>query len=136
MSNLVGVESCRADFFITGNGYTRDSLDLKFIPGAGLCESGNGGRVILSSDAQNLQQSFQVAGDLFANTEPGTIRFVLISLSPYDFSMSDKGVSEVCLLEEKVLDDYFKLCVDNGAKPVVSFCLSMRQLKKPTMPVS
>ncbi len=99
-------EESRADFFVTGNEYMRDNLDLKFIPRAFLCNNDNWGGVILASDNQNLQQSFSIAKNIFEQVKPGTIKFVLIGLS------TDQTV------EEKVLEDYFKLCLDHGAKPV------------------
>ena len=117
MSDLILVEKSRAGFFVTGNEYIRDNLNLKFMPRANLCEDDSRG-VILATDNQTLQQSFDVAKDFFAQSEPGTIRFVLIGLSPYNFSVNGKEPPTACPIEEKVLDNYFKLCVDNGAKPV------------------
>ena len=38
MSDLI---QSRADFFVTGDEYMRDSLDLKFIPRANLSENDN-----------------------------------------------------------------------------------------------
>ena len=43
MSDLVPVEESRADFFVTGDEYMRDSLDLRFIPRAYLCNNDIGG---------------------------------------------------------------------------------------------
>ena len=43
MSDLVPVDESRADFFVTGDEYMRDSLDLRFIPRATLCNNGAGG---------------------------------------------------------------------------------------------
>lgn len=118
MSDLIPVEKSRADFFVTGNEYIRDNLDLKFIPRVNLCKNETNGGVILAADNQTLQQSFDVAKDFFTHAESGTIKFVLIGLSPYNFSANDKKPPTACPVDEKVLDNYFKLCVDNGAKPV------------------
>ncbi len=104
MKNLK--EKFRADFFVTGNEYMRDNLDLKFLPRADLCKDDNLGRIIFADVNQNLQQSFLIAKNFFAQVKPGTIKFVLV------------GLSSVQTVEEKVLEDYFKLCLDNGAKPV------------------
>ena len=106
MSDTVLVDESRADFFVTGDEYMRDSLDLRFIPRAALCNNGVAG-VILAGDKQDLRQSFSVAKDFFERTKPGAIKFVLIGLSPAQ------------AVEENVLGDYFKLCLDKGAKPVV-----------------
>ena len=38
---------------------------------------------------------------------------------PYNFPTNDKEPPTVCPVDEKVLEDYFKLCLDNGTKPVV-----------------
>ena len=96
MSDLA--DEPRADFFVTGNEYVRDGLDLKFIP----CDG-----ITLADANQNLQQSFQVAKDFFAQVKAGVIKFVLIGLSP------------VQAIDENILGDYFKLCLDKGAKVAV-----------------
>lgn len=43
MSELIPVGESRADFFVTGNEYMRDSLDLRYIPRATLYNNGAGG---------------------------------------------------------------------------------------------
>ena len=43
MSDSVPVDESRADFFVTGDEYMRDSLDLRFIPRATLYNNGAGG---------------------------------------------------------------------------------------------
>ena len=43
MSELIPVDESRADFFVTGNEYMRDGLDLRFIPRANLCNNDIGG---------------------------------------------------------------------------------------------
>ena len=40
MSDSVHVDETRADFFVTGGEYMRDSLDLRFIPRAILYNNG------------------------------------------------------------------------------------------------
>ncbi|MBR0060502.1 MAG: hypothetical protein IJP68_03380, partial [Selenomonadaceae bacterium] len=96
------------DFFVTGDEYMRDSLDLRFIPRAYLCNNDIGGGVILAADKQDLRQSFSVAKDFFEQVKHGAIKFVLIGLSPAQ------------AVDENVLEDYFKLCLDKGAKVAVA----------------
>ena len=43
MSDSILVDEPRADFFVTGNEYMRDGLNLKFIPRANLCDNDIGG---------------------------------------------------------------------------------------------
>ena len=43
MSNSIPVDISRADFFVTGDEYMRDSLDLRFIPRATLYNNDIGG---------------------------------------------------------------------------------------------
>jgi hypothetical protein len=130
MNDLIPVETSRADFFVTGNEYVRDGLDLKYIPRASSYEDDSQRGVTLTADNQNLQQSFLVAKNFFERTKPGTIKFVLIGLSPYIISMNDKEPPVVCAIDEKILDGYIKLCVDNGAKPVVVVLPVHPSLKK------
>ena len=119
MSDLIPVEESRADFFVTGNEYIRDSLDLKFIPHANLCKDDNWGGVFLTADNQDLNQSYLSAKKFFEQAPSKSIKFVLIGLSPYIVSANDKEPLVICAVDEKILYDYFKLCLDNGAKPVV-----------------
>lgn len=109
---VLALEKNGAIFFATGGSQMELGLDLNYIPHA------QGRGVNLSGANQTLQQSFQIAKQIFEQVELGTIKFVLIGLSPYVISANDKEPPVVCAVEEKVLEDYFKLCVDNGAKPV------------------
>lgn len=77
-----------------------------------------GGGVLLADANQDLRQSYLSAKNFFEQAPPKSIKFVLIGLSPYIVSANDKEPPVVCKVEEKVLDDYLKLCVDSGAKPV------------------
>lgn len=43
MEKLIPDEKPVTDFFVTGNEYMRDSLNLKYIPRANLCDNDNGG---------------------------------------------------------------------------------------------
>ena len=140
-----------ADFFVTGNEYIRDSLNLKFIPcgladkiayGGGLIldlkfipydsEDAHRGGVILADDNQDLLQSYSIAKNVFEHVESGTIKFVLIGLSPYILPQNDTEplVAWDVKTNASVLEDYFKLCLDNGAKPVVVVLPVHSSLKK------
>lgn len=130
MESLISVEETCTDFFVTGDAYMRDALDLKFIPRANSSKEAKVEKVVLAADNQNLQQSYLVAKSVFERTEAGTIKFVLIGLMPYNFPTNDKELLTVQTVEEKVLEDYFKLCFDNGAKPVCVALPVHSELKK------
>lgn len=119
MKNLLPIENPCPDFFVTGNEYMRDALDLNFIPRANSCTDNMAEKIIFAANNQDLQQSYLIAKSFFERTKPGTIKFVLIGLSPYSFPMNDNELPTVQTLEEKILEDYFKLCLANGNKPVV-----------------
>ena len=71
MEKTIPIEKPDADFFVTGNEYVRDGLDLKFFPRLNLSDNDSFfGGVIRASDNQTLQQSFSVAKDVFAKAEP------------------------------------------------------------------
>ena len=75
LANLRYVEENGADFFATGDDCTRDGLNLRFIPhgkGVNLCDS-----------TQDLRQSFLTAKHIFEHVAPGSIKFVLIGLTPH-----------------------------------------------------
>ncbi|MBR4903185.1 MAG: CDP-glycerol glycerophosphotransferase family protein [Selenomonadaceae bacterium] len=76
------------------------------------------GGVSLADTNQDLQQSFLAAKNFFVQVPTKSIKFVLIGLSPYTVPANDKEPPAVCKVAEKVLDDYIKLCLDSGAKPV------------------
>ena len=106
--------SHKAEFFATGSSQMKSALDLNYIPnGRNLIlltptpENAFGfiaGDTInyifgmnlnyvpkvevkdinLSDDGQTLQQSYQIAKEVFEQVEEGTIKYVLIGLSPYN----------------------------------------------------
>jgi hypothetical protein len=82
-ANLRYIEKHGADFFATGNEYMRDGLDMNYIPRISSDKSLGG--VNLADANQDLRQSYLTAKHVFAHTKPGTIKFVLIGLSPYSF---------------------------------------------------
>lgn len=140
-----------ADFFVTGNEYVRDSLNLKFIPLERLNRSAygggsiidlkfnpyvpddiHGGGVILADANQDLAQSYSVAKNVFEHDESGLIKFVLIGLSPYILPQNNAEslVAWDVKKNAQLLEDYFKLCLDNGTKPVVIVLPVESSLKK------
>lgn len=102
------------NFFATGNDSFAAGLDLNFMTPAG-SRSKN-----FSRDGQNLQQSFSIAQDVFKQVGCGEINFVLIGLE-VDVLFRDAEnnfTAETVDKNLQTLDEYIKLCLDNGAKPV------------------
>ena len=85
LANLRHVEEYGADFFATGSEYTRNGLNLNYIPNIQVKESDNRGGAILADEHQDLRQSYLTAKYVFEHAEPGTIKFVLIGLTPAAF---------------------------------------------------
>jgi len=83
LANLRHVEEHGADFFVTGNEFTRDGVNFKFIPPV-FAENAKGG-VNLADSYQDLQQSYLTAKHVFEHVAPGSIKFVLIGLEPDSF---------------------------------------------------
>ena len=81
-ANYNHVEKNGADFFATGDKYFRDALDLKLIPCVHRDKNSALGGVNLAHAEQNLRQSYYIAKNIFAHIKPGTVKFVLIGLSP------------------------------------------------------
>ena len=85
LANLKHVEENGADFFVTGDEYTRDGLNLNFLPRAHAKKSDCLGGAILADAHQDLQQSYLTAEHVFKHVKPNTIKFVLIGLTPNSF---------------------------------------------------
>ncbi len=85
LANLNYIEKNGADFFATGNEYMRDNLNMKYIPRVHTDKRKSRGGVNLADAFQDLRQSYLTAKHVFAHVEPGSIKFVLIGLSPYSF---------------------------------------------------
>ena len=85
VANLRYVEKRGVDFFATGNKHTRDNLNLKYIPRVHADKNLDKGGVNLAYPSQDLQQSYSIAKYVFEHVEPGTIKFVLIGLTPNSF---------------------------------------------------
>lgn len=85
LGNLNYIEEHGADFFATGNESMRDDLNMKYIPCVQTDKIKSRGGVNLADAFQDLRQSYLTAKHVFAHVEPGSIKFVLIGLSPYSF---------------------------------------------------
>ena len=85
LANLRHIEENGADFFATGNEYTQNGLDLKYIPRIYADNVMNLGGVCLADYNQDLRQSYLTAKHVFEHVKPGKIKFVLIGLSPDSF---------------------------------------------------
>ncbi len=85
-ANLRHIDEHGADFFATGNESMRDGLNTKFIPCADADKNSARGGVNLADANQDLRQSYLIAKHVFAHVVPGTIKFVLIGLTPYSFA--------------------------------------------------
>ena len=85
LANLRYIEEHGAEFFATGNEYMRDGLNFNFIPDVRTDKNIASGGVNLADPYQDLRQSYLLAKHVFAHVAPGTIKFVLIGLSPYSF---------------------------------------------------
>ena len=89
LANLRHVRKNGADFFATGISYTEVGLDLKCFP-----STLRG--VNLAGSNQDLRQSFLTAKYVFEHVKPGTIKFVLIGLTPYSFRYDNAKSFFVC----------------------------------------
>ena len=107
MDNMQCIESENINFFATGGSQMDLELDLNYFPHA------QGKGINLSSNGQSFQQSYQTARQVFERVKPNTIKFVLIDLSAC-LIHDDKDTVDFTL----ILEDYFKLCFENGARPV------------------
>ncbi|MBE8954286.1 MAG: CDP-glycerol glycerophosphotransferase family protein [Quinella sp. 2Q5] len=90
LGNLKYIEEHGADFFATGISYTEVGLDLDYIPH----KRGRG--VNLACSNQDLLQGYQTAKYVFEHVEPGTIKYVLIGLTPYSFRYENAKSFAVC----------------------------------------
>ena len=85
LANLNYIEERGADFFATGNEYTRDCFNMKYLPRVQKDKGKSYVGVNLADDFQDLRQSYLTAKYVFEHVEPGSIKFVIIGLSPYSF---------------------------------------------------
>ena len=101
-------------FFVTGNSSIKDAINLSYV--APLDSVG----VNFASRGQTLQQSYSIAENIFKLIEKDKINFVLIGLTPDALFLDDKENFSEKVFEKNfsALENYVKLCLANGAKPV------------------
>ena len=107
MENMKCIEENDINFFATGGSRMELGLDLSYFPHV------KGKGINLSSKDQTLQQSYQKAKQVFERVKPDTIKFVLIDLSTCLIHVDADAVDLAT-----TLGNYFKLCFENGARPV------------------
>ena len=118
LANVRHVEKFGADFFATGDEHMRDGLNLKFIPSVHEEKNFSRGGANLADAFQDLRQSFLTAKHIFGHVKRGTIKFVLIGLTPKsflydnakDFINCSKNLQYLSLTnsgEEDVLQSFF-----------------------------
>jgi len=102
------------NFFITGNGAVEVGLNLDFISPV------NAKAGIFASSGQTLKQSYSIAQNIFQLVGKDKINFVLIGLTADSLFLDKDERLTVDFFDDNLhaLDDYIKLCVDNGAKPI------------------
>ena len=98
LANLRYVEEHGADFFATGNEFMQAGLNMKYIPCVHADKTVALGGVNLADTRQDLRQSFLTARHVFKAVKPGTIKFVLIGLSPDSFTRGN-------MLRDLVIDN-------------------------------
>ncbi|MBR0061767.1 MAG: hypothetical protein IJP68_09855, partial [Selenomonadaceae bacterium] len=84
-ANLHYIEERGADFFATGNADMQVGLNFNYIPCVYEDKTAALGGVNLSDANQDLRQSYLTARHVFQKAPSGTIKFVLIGLSPHSF---------------------------------------------------
>ena len=102
------------NFFITGNSAVEAGLNLDFISPAN-ARFGN-----FASKGQTVSQSYSIAQNVFQLVDKSKINFVLIGLTADSLLLDADERLTVDSYDDnlKALDDYIKLCLDNGAKPI------------------
>ena len=101
-------------FFITGNSSIKDGINLDLIAPVN-AEAEN-----FASKGQTLQESYSIAQNIFRLVGKDKINFVLIGLTAdVLFRDADENLTtDVFDKNPQALNDYIKLCRDNGAKPI------------------
>ena len=100
------------NFFITGNSAVEAGLDLDYISPV------NAGAGNFAGKGQTLRQSYSIAQNAFRLAGKNKIDFVLIGLTADSLFRDDNEnlTEEVFEDNFQALNDYIKLCNDNGAK--------------------
>ena len=140
LANLHYIEERGADFFATGNEYTRSNLNFKFIPCVHEDKKLAKGGVNLADAYQDLRQSYLTAKYAFEHVAPGTIKLVLIGLSPdsfhydnakdfphcaknfqYTFALNSEPDINDKLLKDLVSDDFKKIFATTAEQADLNF---------------
>ena len=102
------------NFFITGNSAVEAGLNLDYISPV------NAKAGIFASSGQTLKQSYSIAQNIFRLIGKDKINFVLIGLIADSLFLDKDERLTVDFFDDNLhaLDDYIKLCRDNGAKPI------------------
>ena len=127
-ANVRHVEKHGADFFATGNEYMRDGLNLKYIPSVHEDKNFSRGSANLSDAFQDLQQSFLTAKHIFKHVKRGTVKFVLIGLTPdsflrdnsKDFVNRSKNLQYLSLTDSTEEDERLKILLGKKLKKIFS----------------
>ena len=101
IANLLYVKENGADFFVTGGSCFEVGLDLNRIPLT------NGRGVNLSCNGQTLRQSYRTAKHVLENVARGSVKFVLIGLTPNSLMHDAEGDARDRLLTD-LIDDSVK----------------------------
>ncbi len=118
LANLNHVENFGADYFATGDEYTRGGLNMNLIPS-------DARGVNLADVNQDLRQSWLTAKYVFEHVKPGTIKFVLIGLAPHsfyydnakDFLHAPKNLQYACAFDKlNVRDEMLMNLISDDAK--------------------
>lgn len=114
------------NFFITGNSAVEAGLNLDYISPV------NAKAGIFASSGQTLKQSYSIAQNIFQLVGKDKINFVLIGLTADSLFRDKDERLTVDFFDDNLhaLDDYIKLCRDNGANPlgiILPFAPSVRE---------
>ena len=103
IANRLYVKENGADFFATGGSCFEVGLDLNFI------SCGNGRGVNLSCNGQTLRQSYLTAKHVFENVRRGSVKFVLIGLTPHSLLRDAEGDARDRLLTNLIGDNIINI---------------------------
>ena len=119
------------NFFITGNGAVEAGLNLDYISPV------NAGAGNFASKGQTLKQSYSIAQNVFRLVGKDKINLAFIGLIADSLFRDDKENLTEDIFNENLqaLNDYIKLCRDNGANPlaiILPFAPSVRERYRET----
>ena len=114
LANLRYIEKNGADFFVLGNEIMQTDLDLKLIPSPVADKNFAKAGVNLSYAWQDLRQSCLIAKFVFDRVAFGTVKFVLIGLTPDSFCYDNAGDFS----NSRFQDEQFKNLISDKAKAI------------------